>query len=92
MDKATYEDLSARLETNNYFELDEFPDEKKPVVSAYLYGALRAGEVLSLEHQNDRYSIKQTQGGLIDEKEGRQVDFQNLSDMLHNGAKVRIKA
>lgn len=91
MDKATYEDLSARLETNNYFELDEFPDEKKPVVSAYLYGALRAGEVLSLEYQDKRYSITESQGGLIDEKEGRIIDFQTLSDMLHNGAKVRIK-
>jgi hypothetical protein len=47
--------------------------------------------VLSLQYQDKRYDIKQTQGGLIDENEGRQVDFQNLSDMLHDGAKVRIK-
>ncbi|RXK51533.1 hypothetical protein [Halorientalis pallida] len=91
MDKATYQDLSERLETNNYFRLDEFPDEKKPVVSAYLYGALHAGEVLSVQYQNKRYSIKETQGGLIDGNQGRQIDFQNLSDMLHDGAEVRIK-
>lgn len=91
MDKTTYEDLTKRLETNNYFGLDEFSDEKKRVVSAYLYGALHAGEVLSLQYEDKRYDIKQTQGGLIDENEGRPVDFQNLSDMLHDGAKVRIK-
>lgn len=91
MDKATYENLSARLETNNFFRLDEFPDDKKSTVSAYLYGALYAGEVIYLVYQDDRYFIKQTQGGLIDERKGRQIDFQKLSDMLHDGAKVRIK-
>ena len=91
MNIATYKSLSQRLEAGSYFEIDEFPDDKKPVVSAYLYGALDAGKVISLRYQDTLYSIKQTQNGLIDEKENQSVAFERLSNMLYDGARVRIK-
>jgi hypothetical protein len=92
MDQETHKELSARLDTNNNFRLDEFPNEKQPIITAYLFGALYAGKEIRLKYENESYSIKETQAGLVNNRNPDQpMDFETLSDMLYDGAKVRIK-
>lgn len=90
MDEETYQDLSGRFETNNYFTIEEFPEEKRPVVTAYLLGALNAGEKLRIEYDGQTHLIEDTQTGFFDEERGTSIEIMNITNMLHDGAKVRF--
>jgi hypothetical protein len=59
MDKDTHESLSARLNINNNFRLDEFPTEKQPIVIAYLFGALSANKEIRLNWEGKTYNIEE---------------------------------